>query len=523
MPAIDYHLIFVDDDQDYLLFIDAAMSAKLTREKNSSRLKLHYLSSAPEAFALIHELNEKNEKIAVIVTDQKMSDMTGIELLEQTNTLIPKAFKVLLTAYGTLESAKYAINNNLLDQYITKPIEDPDNFAVLINNALNVYRSREEKDKAEEEVKNYILELEEKNQKIKIMHRATEKIAHLAQGFKKLDLEAVFGLIIEKLPDLFNAQYASLFLLNKENNSLDMVRSNFLNEAYRKPMENLSATPMMVALRENRIIVIPDIKRSDSFTFLGKESLGDACIIIPFAIGNDENTTGDILGNTVEIRGVLNLGRIENMESEDIVFYSASLIQNLMGINILNANLYQKTTRMALIDGLTGLYNKQVFQEFLSKDREFSERSSVPFYLALLDIDDFKKINDTYGHLVGDEILKKLGAIFLRSARKSDIIARFGGEEFAWIIHNCQAEECFNGLERVRNEICSIIFPQSISLSVSIGLSQYFPNSHDSIENLINRADVAMYEAKAAGKNRTIMSREIDFLGCRSDNTNLSN
>jgi len=509
MPDIDYHLICVDDDHDFLLFIDAAISSKLAKEKNSSRLKSHYLSNAPEALKLIGKLNEKNEKIAVIVTDQKMSEMTGIELLEQASMIIPKTFTILLTAYGSLESAKYAINNSLLDQYITKPIDDPDNFAVLICNALNVYRAREEKEKIEEEVKEYVQELEEKNHKIKVMHKVTEKIAHIAQGFRKLDIDEVFAQITEKLPAVFNAQNASLFLLNNEDNSLHMVKSNFLNEAYRKPMETQSTSPMMVALRENRIIVVPDIKQSDEYTFLGKESLGDSCVIIPFGIGNDESTTDDVLGNTVEIRGVLNLGRIDGIESKDLVFYSASLIQNLMAINILNANLYQKTTRMALIDGLTGLYNKQVFEEFLSKDREFSERSRVPFYLALFDIDDFKKINDTHGHLVGDEVLKILGSLFLRSARKSDVVARFGGEEFAWIMHNIDKEQCFKCVERVRNKICATTFPKDISVAVSIGLAQYFPDNRDNIVNLINRADSALYQAKAAGKNRTMMNWEI--------------
>jgi len=508
MPDIDYHLIFVDDDHDYLLFIDAAMSSELAKKKNSSCLKLHYLSNAPETLELIDELNEKNEKIAVMVTDQRMSEMTGIELLEQASIIIPKTFKILLTAYGSLESAKYAINNSLLDQYITKPIDDPANFAILISNAVDIYHVREENDKVEEEVKKYIQELEEKNQKIKIMHRVTEQIAHLAQGFKKLDIDEVFTLITERLPDIFNAQKASLFLLNKEDNYLHMVRSNFLSEAYRKPMETQSTTPMMVALRENRIIVIPDIKQSDKYTFLGKESLGNSCVIIPFAIGHDKNTTDDVLGNTMEIRGVLNLGGIDSMDSEDLVLYSASLIQNLMAINILNANLYQKTTRMALIDGLTGLYNKQVFHEFLGKEREFSERSGTPFFLAIFDIDDFKKINDTHGHLEGDEVLKILGSLFLRSARKADIVARFGGEEFAWIIHNSDKEDCFNGLERIRNAVCATVFPKDISVSVSIGLAQYFPNNHDSIENLINRADSALYQAKAAGKNRTVMNWE---------------
>ncbi len=510
MPDIDYHIIFVDDDRDFLLFINTAMSSYPFKEKSNHCLKLHYLSNALESIALINRLNKNNEKIAVIVTDQKMPDMMGIELLEKTGTLTPKTFKILLTAYGSLESAKYAINNSLLDQYITKPIDDPDNFAVIINNALNAYHIREEKEKAEEEAKMYIQQLEENNKKIKIMHKAAEKITYLAQGFNNLNLEEVFGLIINKLPDVFNAKNASLFLVNEEDNNLHLARSNFLNEEYRLSMETQSTAPMIVALRENRIIVVPDIKQSDSYTFLGKKCLGNSCIIIPFSIGKDENTTGDILGNTMEVRGVLNLGKIESMESTDIVLYSASLIQNLMGINILNANLYKKTTRMALIDGLTGLYNKQVFLEFLDKEREFSERRDSPFFLAFFDIDDFKKINDTYGHLIGDEVLKILGAVFLRAARKSDIIARFGGEEFAWIIHCDDKAECFNSLERIRNEICTTLFPKDITISVSIGLAQYTPNNHDCIEDLINHADNAMYQAKREGKNRTIMNNECD-------------
>ncbi len=518
MSYINYHIIFVDDDNDFLDFINAAMSSYMLKEKKCPRLKLHYLGNAIETLELIDRLIKINEQIAVIVTDQQMPDMMGIELLEQTGPLIPKTFKILLTAYGSLESAKYAINNNLLDQYITKPIDDPDNFAVLISNALNAYHVREEKEKVDEEVKRYIQELEENNVKIKAMHKAAEKITYLAQGFNNLNLNEVFGLIINKLPDVFNAKNASLFLLNEEDNSLHLAKSNFLNEVYRTPMETQSTSPMMVALRENRIIVVPDIRQSDTYTFLGKESLGNACVIIPFSIGKDENATGDILGSTMEIRGVLNLGKIESMESTDIVLYSASLIQNLMGINILNANLYQKTTRMALIDGLTGLYNKHVFLQFLDKEHEISERHDKPFFLAFFDIDDFKIINDTFGHLMGDEVLKILGSVFLKSARKSDVIARFGGEEFAWIIHSDDKEECFNGLERMRNEIFTTVFPNDITVSVSIGLAQYTPNKDDCMENLINRADAAMYQAKKEGKNKTVVNYESDPHQCLTGN-----
>ena len=499
-----YHLIFVDDDKDFLHSMNMTLSSRELGKTEGIDVETHYLSDPDEVIAFLRELTEEQEKIAVIISDQQMPKLSGIELLEKVREIQPNIMKMLLTGHASLDSAKYAINNQILDQYVSKPIEDYDNFISLINNAIKTYHFREAKEQAEEEVRQYVHELELRNARIKSMHIAAEKIAYLAQGFRKLDIDEVFDLIISRLPVIFNAKYGSLFLLNEEERTLKMVRSNYLDEVYEKKLDIDDKSPMMVALRKNKTIVLPEIQQA-SFDFLHKDCLGSSCIIIPFILGGDENAP-DILGSSEGIRGVLNLGNITEMETEEIVEYAASLIRNILGINILNARLYQKTQKLALTDGLTGLYNKHIFLEFLKKECDYSERHGLPFYLALFDADNFKTVNDTHGHRVGDEVLKQLGVMLKRAARTSDIVARFGGEEFSWIIHRGDIKDIIAVIERFRQDVENCVFPESVRMSISIGMSRFCPRTGDTMEKLIDRADKAMYQSKTSGKNRVEVS-----------------
>jgi diguanylate cyclase (GGDEF)-like protein len=261
---------------------------------------------------------------------------------------------------------------------------------------------------------------------------------------------------------------------------------------------------MMVALRQKEIIVLPNIQK-EPYDFLHKKCLGSSCIIIPFFICGD-STLGDIMGCTEGVKGVLNMSNVVDMETEEVVKYTASLIRNILGINILNARLYQKTQRLALIDGLTGLYNKDIFMEFLRKECDHSERDRSPFFLSIIDVDDFKAINDTHGHPIGDEVLTQLGMLFKSTVRKSDVIARFGGEEFAWIIRANDLGRSNAILDRLRTNVLSTEFPNAIRMTISIGLSRYDPHSKDTMEKLIDRTDQALYRAKRNGKNRVEVS-----------------
>jgi diguanylate cyclase len=95
-----------------------------------------------------------------------------------------------------------------------------------------------------------------------------------------------------------------------------------------------------------------------------------------------------------------------------------------------------------------------------------------------------------------------MGRLFQNAVRKSDVVSRFGGEEFAWIIHGEDVEKIFAVLDRFRMKVCNSEFPKNIHLSVSTGLTPYYPHSHDTTEKLIDRADKALYQAKGNGKNR---------------------
>ena len=499
-----YHLLCIDDDTDFLHSMNMAISSKQFAETDGVEIESHFVGDPNQALAFIQELVEEQETIAVIISDQQMPELTGIELMEKANEMVPNAIKMLLTGYASLDSAKYAINHQILDQYVSKPIEDYDHFASLIENAVKTFHFREEKERAEKEIRQYVRELELTNERIKSMHHAAEKIAYLAQGFRKLDLDEVFDLIINELPAVFKAQYSSLFLLNEENNSLEMVRSNYLKENYTKILVADDHSPMMVALRQKEIIVLSDIQK-EPYDFLHKKCLGSSCIVIPFFIDGD-STSGDIIGGNAGVKGVLNMGNIVDMETEEVFTYAASLIRNILGINILNARLYQKTQRLALIDGLTGLYNKDILLEFLRKECNDSERHGVPLFLAIIDADDFKAINDTHGHPIGDEVLTQLGMLFKSTVRKSDVIARFGGEEFAWIIRENDLEHINAVLDRLRTKVMGNAFPNDIRMTVSIGLSRYDPHGEDTMENLIDRSDQALYRAKRNGKNRVEVS-----------------
>ena len=504
MDSKPYHLLFLDDNKDFLHSMNMAISSKQFAETDGVEIESHFVSDPNQALAFIQELVAEQETIAVIISDQQMPELTGIELMEKANEMVPNAIKMLLTGYASLDSAKYAINHQILDQYVSKPIEDYDHFASLIENAVKTFHFREEKERAEKEIRQYVRELELANDRIKSMHHAAEKIAYLAQGFRKLDLDEVFDLIINELPAVFKAQYSSLFLLNEENNSLEMVRSNYLKENYTKILDADDHSPMMVALRQKEIIVLSDIQK-EPYDFLHKKCLGSSCIVIPFFIDGD-STSGDIIGGNAGVKGVLNMGNIADMETEEVVTYAASLIRNILGINILNARLYQKTQRLALIDGLTGLYNKDIFLEFLRKECDLSERDGSEFFLSIIDVDDFKAINDTHGHPIGDEVLTQLGLLFKNTVRKSDVIARFGGEEFAWIIRENDLGRINEVLDRLRTNVLSNEFPNNIRMTISIGLSRYAPHSKDTMEKLIDRADQALYRAKRNGKNRVEVS-----------------
>jgi diguanylate cyclase len=173
----------------------------------------------------------------------------------------------------------------------------------------------------------------------------------------------------------------------------------------------------------------------------------------------------------------------------------------------------EEVQQEALIDGLTGLNNRKALDRKVSEIFADYRREGTPFSFILLDIDFFKQFNDQYGHPVGDEVLRMMGDLLLKTVKGRDFPARFGGEEFAVILPNTNLKGALALAELVRNQIAQkkIIVKQTgeelRKITVSLGVSEIF--SKDSVETLIERADRALYLAKKSGRNN--VKSEGDF------------
>jgi len=173
---------------------------------------------------------------------------------------------------------------------------------------------------------------------------------------------------------------------------------------------------------------------------------------------------------------------------------------------------YRSAVRSAITDQLTGLYNHAYFYHFLENELKRAKRHGRSVSLLMMDIDDFKTINDTLGHLAGDEILKSLGSLISGNVREIDVPFRYGGEEFALVLPYTDSNCALTAAERLRKVITGHSFISapangSKGLTVSIGISVY-PRDAEELEDLVKKADAALYKAKAEGKDRICVHQQ---------------
>lgn len=168
---------------------------------------------------------------------------------------------------------------------------------------------------------------------------------------------------------------------------------------------------------------------------------------------------------------------------------------------IIEIKMYEKKTKLALIDGLTNLYNRAYFNRALSREIKRAKRYGEIFSVLFLDMDNFKKYNDAYGHVAGDKVLKKTSKLLTKHSREEDIVARYGGEEFVIIMPRTSKNSALWLANRLRKEVQDIKKRLNTRITISGGISE-FPADSNNSEDLIRCADKALYRAKYLGKNK---------------------
>lgn len=206
----------------------------------------------------------------------------------------------------------------------------------------------------------------------------------------------------------------------------------------------------------------------------------------------------------------------ENLDSFKIIIYfsAASVLGNTMAYRLTGYvkemhMLFHRLKEEATVDFLTGLNNVRKLDLVLNEYRENIRENTDKISLMVLDIDFFKKVNDTYGHAAGDKVLREIGKILSANCRTSDTIFRIGGEEFAVLMRNTSLESGINAAERIRKIVekhtFSISESTKINITISIGVSNY-SDKINGLEELMKKADDFLYKAKQSGRNKVCFS-----------------
>jgi len=204
------------------------------------------------------------------------------------------------------------------------------------------------------------------------------------------------------------------------------------------------------------------------------------------------------LSSDCKLAAVLSL---ENLPREDLEKFFILSMQ--FALEIKKVLLYERLEKLAITDSLTGLYLRRYFYERLNEELQRSRRHKSGFAFLMLDIDDFKRANDTCGHLVGDVILKDIGHIIKDSVREIDLVSRYGGEEFALVLPDTDTAGAMLVADRIRKRVEEHVFKaydEQLKMTISAGIAAYPSDSADA-DDLIEKADTALYDAKKMGKN----------------------
>lgn len=395
----------------------------------------------------------------------------------QSDLWIPLGMGDELTGVVTIGSRK---NNRPFDDADRYFLQQLSAHAVVCVNTCQLYEKR----RKEKE------DLDKTLQNLSLLYSIGKAMNYIS------DLKNLLQFILSQAIDVTSAEKGSLMLYDIETDQLNIrvlagmedtafqekVNNNEIACRSFKPGEGIAGRVYMTA----KPIVVNNIKEDDVFIDSEKSYVRSiACI--PMIVYNE----------VIGVINVTNKRHGKEFTEEDVEMLKAVSDQAAVAIN--KAQLWD----MAVTDSLTGLYVRRYFMVKLQEELHRAERYHNILSVVMADLDQFKNINDTYGHDAGDRVLEAIGKFLQQNIRDVDVAARYGGEEFVLMIPEAAKDAAHSLSERLRKNLSEMKFDNLPPITISLGIATY-PFDGENAEDLIKKADAAMYAAKRAGRNRVV-------------------
>ncbi len=334
------------------------------------------------------------------------------------------------------------------------------------------------------------------------------KIPMIARSLSgSLPVNAIPPVAVRFLRDFFHATHVGFFAFRKGEKQLTLIEGVGFPEEWKGEIQIDPGDGMMGMACMNRIVATMDEYHVVRGQFPAGVNSLERYGVSPDLVA-PVSMNGKIIGALVVVGSAVPI-------KEEIAF--ASMVADLLGNAFQRATTIESVEQSASIDSLTKLYTRGHFSQRFETEVRRAKNYAHPLSILLLDLDHFKSVNDTHGHPAGDIILMRVGEILRQSVRSSDIVARFGGEEFVVIMTSAGKEQALSFGENLRKTIESTMFKipgrdTPLRMTISGGVATY-PKDGDTTADLLRVADKALYEAKQAGRNRIVVTQEFGLDG----------
>jgi len=451
-----------------------------------------FVEEESDCYGALEKIRKGTNEFDLIFIEQNMSTRCGIDILRDIQSSNCKSCVIFMTEQPDLNTIVKTMQEGALS-FIKKPLD--------CRNLEDIVHKGMENRKALSQILEMDDQLKQSNEKLKKEKKSLKKVNHELNLLNKLSLKINSTLDAHKMVDMVAHSKFRGLLAHETVFFLYALGPDFFLKIY-SPANNLP-NPTIEKLKgevvkeytlytgkplDTKAIQTKVIKRKVRKETKSKMALSaEKMTFIPFKVAQ----------NTLGMMGLVGTQKLKRNHLKLL-----STMANQVALALKNATEHQRIQELAITDELTGLHNRRAFQKVLDRELRRSKRYQKPLSLIMLDVDGFKKINDTFGHQAGDKVLKFLATSLQGAVREIDFVARYGGDEFAVILPETKAEEAVILAERLKKMIkdCPLAIDGTHhTITLSAGVTDISQELVDTERTLINRADKVLYLSKEHG------------------------